>query len=88
MPADLRRVWDFSRDGVRRSLAESLDRLGLDRVDIVYLHDPDDHRDDAFVRAYPALEELRPEGVVTAIGAGMNQSAMLADSRATRTSTC
>jgi D-threo-aldose 1-dehydrogenase len=79
VPADFRRVWDFSRDGVLRSLAESLERLAVDRVDIVYLHDPDDHRDDAFLRAYPALEELRSQGLVKAIGAGMNQSAMLAD---------
>ena len=74
-----RRVWDFSRDGVLRSLEESLRRLGLDAVDIVYLHDPDDHRREALGTAYPALEELRAQGVVSAIGAGMNQSAMLAD---------
>ena len=43
VPASTRRVWDFSADGVRRSLDASLDRLGLDRIDIVYLHDPDDH---------------------------------------------
>ena len=79
VPAAFRRVWDFSRDGVLRSLAESLERLGLDRADIVYLHDPDEHRDDAFLHAYPALEELRSQGVVSAIGAGMNQTAMLAD---------
>jgi D-threo-aldose 1-dehydrogenase len=79
VPAAYRRVWDFSRDGILRSLAESLERLSLDRVDIVYLHDPDEHRDDAFLRAYPALEELRSQGLVKAIGAGMNQSAMLAD---------
>ena len=74
-----RRVWDFSRDGVLRSLADSLARLGLDRIDIVYLHDPDEHYHDALATAYPALEELRGQGVVRAIGAGMNQSAMLAD---------
>ncbi|MBV8563808.1 MAG: aldo/keto reductase, partial [Actinobacteria bacterium] len=79
VPAAYRRVWDFSRDGIRRSLEESLDRLGLDRVDIVYLHDPDDHYDEALGTAYPALEELRGEGVVQAIGAGMNQTAMLAE---------
>ncbi|MGD6748343.1 aldo/keto reductase [Streptomyces sp. BH106] len=72
-----RRVWDFSADGIRRSLHESLTRLGLDRVDIAYLHDPDDHEKQAFAEAYPALERLRAEGVVRAIGAGMNQSAML-----------
>lgn len=77
VPATHRRVWDFSADGVRRSLEESLERLGLDRVDIVYLHDPDDHADEAFGEAYPALERLRSEGVVGAIGAGMNQAEML-----------
>jgi D-threo-aldose 1-dehydrogenase len=74
-----RRVWDFSRDGVRRSLEESLQRLGLHRVDIVYLHDPDDHFEQVLAAGYPALEELRDEGVVAAIGAGMNQAPMLTE---------
>ena len=77
VPATHRRVWDFSADGVRRALEESLERLGLDRVDVVYLHDPDDHATEAFGEAYPALERLRSEGVVGAIGAGMNQAEML-----------
>ncbi|MFG2791075.1 aldo/keto reductase [Streptomyces sp. NPDC048419] len=77
VPATHRRVWDFSADGVRRSLEESLTRLGLDRVDAVYLHDPDDHAEQAFHEAYPALEKLRSEGVVGAVGAGMNQAEML-----------
>ncbi|MFB7109833.1 aldo/keto reductase [Streptomyces sp. NPDC056291] len=77
VPATHRRVWDFSADGVRRSLEASLERLGLDRVDVVYLHDPDDHAEQAFREGYPALEELRAQGVVGAIGAGMNQSEML-----------
>ncbi|MGJ5832304.1 aldo/keto reductase [Streptomyces ossamyceticus] len=76
VPATLRRVWDFSADGVRRSLEASLDRLGLERVDIVLLHDPDDHAEQALDEAYPALERLRGEGVVGAIGVGMNQSAL------------
>ncbi|WP_055540456.1 aldo/keto reductase [Streptomyces neyagawaensis] len=76
VPATLRRVWDFSADGVRRSLEASLHRLGLDRVDIVLLHDPDDHAEQALDEAYPALERLRGEGVVGAIGVGMNQSAL------------
>lgn len=77
VPATHHRVWDFSADGVRRTLEGSLERLGLDHVDIVYLHDPDDHAEDAFREAYPALERLRSEGVVRAIGAGMNQAEML-----------
>jgi D-threo-aldose 1-dehydrogenase len=77
VPATHRRVWDFSADGVRRTLDASLERLGLDRVDVVYLHDPDDHGEQAFREGYPALEELRAQGVVGAIGAGMNQAEML-----------
>jgi D-threo-aldose 1-dehydrogenase len=77
VPATARRVWDFSRDGVLRSLESSLERLNLDHVEVVYLHDPDDHWDTALREGYPALAQLRAEGVVRAIGAGMNQSAML-----------
>lgn len=75
----LRREWDFSRDGIRRSIDDSLERLGTDRLDIVYLHDPDDHFGPALETGFPALAELRDEGVVRAIGSGMNQSAMLAE---------
>ena len=78
VPADHQRVWDFSRDGVLRSLEASLERTGLDRVDVVYLHDPDEHWEQAATEAVPALVELRDQGVIGAIGAGMNQSAMLA----------
>jgi D-threo-aldose 1-dehydrogenase len=77
VPATHRRVWDFSADGVLRSIEASLDRLGLDRIDIAYLHDPDEHAAQAFDEAYPALERLRSEKVIGAIGAGMNQSRML-----------
>jgi D-threo-aldose 1-dehydrogenase len=77
IPARYVRRFDFSADGVRRSLAASLDRLGLDRVDIAFIHDPDDHGEQAFREAYPALERLRAEGAVGAIGVGMNQAAML-----------
>jgi D-threo-aldose 1-dehydrogenase len=71
-------VFDYSRDGVRRSLEESLDRLGLDRIDIVHIHDADNHEQQALDEAFPALDELRGEGVIAAIGAGMNQTEMLA----------
>ncbi|GAA4612700.1 aldo/keto reductase [Actinoallomurus liliacearum] len=76
-PPPYKRVWDWSADGVRRSLEESLKRLGVDRVDVVYLHDPDDHEEEVYTTAYPALAALRDEGVVGAIGAGMNQTPML-----------
>ncbi len=74
----LKRVRDYSRDGIRRSIEESLERLGLDRVDIVYLHDPDDFEAEVYETGYPALAELRSQGVIGAIGAGMNQAEMLA----------
>lgn len=71
-------VFDFSYDATMRSVEESLGRLGLDRVDILLIHDPDDHHDDALHGAYRALDRLRAEGTVRAIGAGMNQAEMLA----------
>jgi D-threo-aldose 1-dehydrogenase len=73
----LQAYFDFSRDAVLRSLEESLERLGLDRVDILLVHDPDDHYEAALAGAFPALVQLREEGVVRAIGAGMNQTEML-----------
>ncbi|MXY98687.1 MAG: aldo/keto reductase, partial [Gemmatimonadetes bacterium] len=66
-------VFDFSRDGVLRSIEESLQRLGLERLDVALIHDPDDHWEQAITEAYPTLAELRSQGVVGAIGAGMNQ---------------
>ncbi|MCX4788496.1 MULTISPECIES: aldo/keto reductase [unclassified Streptomyces] len=77
VPATHRRIWDFSADGVRRSIEDSLLRLGMDRIDVAYLHDPDDHAEQALEEAYPALERLRAEGVVAAIGVGMNQTGLL-----------
>ncbi|WAC70297.1 aldo/keto reductase [Microbacterium sp. SL75] len=76
VPATTKRVWDFSRDGVRRSIHESLERLGVDRIDIAYLHDPDEHWDAASTTGIEALRELREEGVLGAIGVGMNQAEM------------
>jgi len=73
----LTRVRDYSRDGVLASLDASLGRLGVDRVDIALIHDPDDHGPEALDGAYPALAELRAQGIVGAIGVGMNQAEML-----------
>jgi D-threo-aldose 1-dehydrogenase len=72
VPGDLRRVWDFSRDGVRRSLDDSLQRLGTDHVEIVYAHDPDQFRPGAAREALEALAQLRSQGIVRAIGVGTN----------------
>jgi len=78
VPASTRREWDFSRDGILRSLESTLERTGLDSIDIVYLHDPDDHLDQALGEGIQTLIDLREQGVVRAVGAGMNQSEALA----------
>jgi D-threo-aldose 1-dehydrogenase len=70
-------VFDFSYDGVMRSVEESRQRLGIERIDILHIHDPDDHYDAALKGAYRALDHLRAEGVIGAVGAGMNQAEML-----------
>ncbi len=67
----------YSRDDVLRSIEESLIRLSVDRLDIVHVHDPDDHEAEALSGAFPALVQLREEGVIRAVGCGMNQAEML-----------
>jgi D-threo-aldose 1-dehydrogenase len=79
----LRRVRDYSADGARRSLEDSLRRLRVDRVDIALIHDPDEHMAEALDGAYPALAGLRADGTVGAIGVGVN-SASLAEWFVTR----
>jgi D-threo-aldose 1-dehydrogenase len=78
VPATLRRRWDFSAAGVQRSLDDSRRRLRRERIDVVYIHDPDEHMEQALAEALPALVELRRTEVVGAIGAGMNSSVQLA----------
>ncbi len=65
-------VFDYSRAGVRRSFEESLKRLNVDRIDVALIHDADDRIDEAIKYAYPALAEMRAEGMVSTIGVGMN----------------
>lgn len=69
--------FDFTYDGVMRSLDDSLARLRMSSVHVLHIHDPDDHWERASDGAYVALDTLRSSGVVKAIGAGMNQAAML-----------
>lgn len=79
VPADHRRVWDFSAGGVRRSLDESLARLGLDAVDVAYLHDPEEYDLGGALReGVPAVAALRDEGLVSAVGLGSKSVAALA----------
>ena len=67
--------FDLSRDGILRALEEGLERSGLDHIEILYLHDPDveDMEEAAMATAFPTMIELREQGVVKAIGTGMNQ---------------
>jgi D-threo-aldose 1-dehydrogenase len=75
VPATSKRRWDFSESGIRRSIEESLERLGLDHVDIAYLHDPDVHDlAKGISEGLPALEKLRADGMVKAIGVGTNSA--------------
>jgi D-threo-aldose 1-dehydrogenase len=78
VPATIVRRLDYSRDGVLRSLESSLERLQLDRIDIAFVHDCEDHVEEALAGAVPALIELREQGVVSHVGLGMNFDKILA----------
>lgn len=70
---------DFSKAGIRRSLENSLKNLGVDFIDRVLIHDPDDFYREALDNALPVLHEFKQQGLIGAVGAGMNQWQMLAD---------
>jgi D-threo-aldose 1-dehydrogenase len=70
-------VWDFSENGILQSVEESMQRVGVDQFDILHLHDPDDHFEQASTTGYHALSKLRADGKVQAIGAGMNRTPVL-----------
>jgi D-threo-aldose 1-dehydrogenase len=72
-------VFAFSYDAVMRSFDESRERLGIERIDVLHIHDPDDHFEEALTGAYPALDRLRARGEIAAVGAGMNQAEMLTE---------
>lgn len=79
VPASVKRQWDFSRDGILRSVESSLARTGLDHFDVLYLHDAENHFEQASTEGIGALIELREQGVVKAVGAGMNYAEPLAE---------
>ncbi|KQQ94706.1 aldo/keto reductase [Leifsonia sp. Leaf325] len=75
VPNELVRRFDPSEAGIRRSIEDSLERLGLDSIDIAYLHDPDVYDlDRGLAEGLPALQRLRDEGLVGAIGIGTNDA--------------
>jgi D-threo-aldose 1-dehydrogenase len=75
-PVEVTPVFDFSADGVRTSYAESLTRLGLDRADLLHVHDPDDFFAQAAAEALPALVDLREQGRISGVSVGMNQTGL------------
>jgi D-threo-aldose 1-dehydrogenase len=92
-PPAMRADFDYSRDAVMRSIEGTLKRLGVDAVDMLAIHDPDEAihfapGEDPYARsrfkeamdgAYPALDDLRSQGVIKAVGVGINQWQMLSD---------
>ncbi|NQW20844.1 MAG: aldo/keto reductase [Chloroflexi bacterium] len=69
-------VNSWTRDDVHRSIEESLNRLNLDSIEIIYVHDPDVEaygEEQTMNEAFPALIELREQGMIKAIGCGMNE---------------
>ncbi len=72
-------TFNYSRDEVLQSLENSLKALNVDYVDILHIHDADNNYQIALDEAFPALADLRSQGVIKAVGAGMNQWQMLAD---------
>ena len=64
--------FDNSAAGIRKSLEESLQRLGRDSIEIAYIHDADSWVREAIDVVYPELHKMRAEGLIKAIGIGMN----------------
>ncbi len=73
-PRDLVPVFDYSPDGIRRAFDESLERMGLDHLDIVLMHDAEEHVKEAIENAFPVLAEYRAQGLIKAVGIGINHA--------------
>ena len=71
-PRDVMPIFDYSADGIRRSFNESLERMGLDHLDIVLMHDAEEHIKEAIENAFPVLAEYRSQGLIKALGIGIN----------------
>ena len=65
-------VFDYSRDGILKSFNDSLERLGVGHIDIALMHDAENHIEEAINNAYPVLAELKAQGIIKAIGVGLN----------------
>lgn len=71
-PRDIVPIYDYSKEGIKRSFEESLERLGLPHIDIVLMHDAEDYIPEAIENAFPVLADLKRQGLIKAIGLGMN----------------
>ena len=71
-PRDVQPRFDYTADGIKRSFNESLERMGLDRLDIVLMHDAEDHVKEAIEVAFPVLADFRSQGLIKAVGIGIN----------------
>jgi D-threo-aldose 1-dehydrogenase len=71
----LSRVFDFSEGGVEKSFRSSLERIELESIDILFIHDPDDNASAAIRESFPALLKMREKGIINAIGVGVNKTA-------------
>ena len=69
---ELEPIFDLSADGVKRSIDESLQRLGVDHIDIALMHDVENHMDQAINEAYPVLDDYRSQGIISGVGTGLN----------------
>ena len=65
-------VFDYSRDGILHSIDDSLERMGVDHIDIALMHDCENHSEEAINNAYPVLANLRDQGIIKAVGVGLN----------------
>ena len=75
VPAGLEPIFDLSADGIKRSLEESLVRLGVEHIDIALIHDAENYMDQAISEAYPVLDDYRRQGLIKGIGTGMTRCA-------------
>jgi len=71
-PRDIVPIYDYTKEGIKRSFDESLERLGLSHIDIVLMHDAENHIPEAINNAFPVLADLKRQGLIKAIGLGMN----------------
>ena len=65
-------VFDYSAEGIKRSFNESLERMGVDHIDIALMHDAENHIPQAINDAYPVLADFKRQGIIKAIGIGIN----------------